>query len=56
MRGELSAGSNLALPLDCIDDENTGYDEAALKAFFYEKNAYGYIAADDEKAIGFAYG
>jgi hypothetical protein len=42
--------------LDFIDDENTKYDEAVLKAFLNEKNTYGYIAADNGKAIGFAYG
>ena len=56
MKCELLAESNLALLLDFIDDENTKYDETVLKAFLDEKNAYGYIAVDDEKAIGFAYG
>ncbi len=53
---ELLAESNLALLLDFIDDVNTKYDETVLKAFLDENNAYGYIAVDDEKAIGFAYG
>ena len=56
MKCELLAESNLALLLDFIDDENTKYDEVILKAFLDEKNAYGYIAVDNEKAIGFAYG
>ena len=56
MKCELLAESNHALLLDFIDDENTKYDETVLKAFLDEKNAYGYIAVDDEKAIGFAYG
>ena len=41
---------------DFIDDENTKYDEAMLKAFLNEKNAYGYIVAENGKAVGFAYG
>ena len=56
MKCELLAEQNLALMLDFVDDENTKYDEAVLKAFLNEKNAYGYIAADNGKAIGFAYG
>ena len=56
MKCELLAEQNLALLLDFIDDENTKYDEAVLKAFLNEKNAYGYIAAENGKAIGFAYG
>ena len=56
MKCELLAEQNLALMLDFIDDENTKYDEAVLKAFLNEKNTYGYIAADNGKAVGFAYG
>ena len=56
MKSELLAESNYALLLDFIDDVNTKYDETVLKAFLDEKNAYGYIAVDDGKAIGFAYG
>ena len=56
MKCELLAESNYALLLDFIDDVNTKYDETVLKAFLNEKNAYGYIAVDDGKAIGFAYG
>ena len=56
MKCELLSEHNLALMLDFVDDENTKYDEAVLKAFLNEKNAYGYIAVDNGKAIGFAYG
>ena len=56
MKCELLAESNLSLLLDFIDDVNTKYDETVLKAFLDEKNSYGYIAVDDGKAIGFAYG
>ena len=56
MKCELLAKQNLALLLDFIDDESTKYDEAVLKTFLNEKNAYGYIAADNGKAVGFAYG
>ena len=56
MKCELLAEHNLALLLDFVDDENTKYDEAVLKAFLNEKNAYGYIAAENGKAVGFAYG
>ena len=56
MKCELLSEQNLALLPDFIDDENTKYDETVLKAFLQEKNAYGYIAADSGKAVGFAYG
>ena len=56
MKYELLAEQNLALLFDFIDDENTKYNEAVLKAFLNENNAYGYIATENGKAIGFAYG
>ena len=56
MKCELLAEENLALMLDFVDDENTKYDEAVLKSFINEKNAYGYIAVHNGKAVGFAYG
>ena len=56
MKCELLAEQNLALLFDFVDDENTKYDEAMLKAFLNEKNAYGYIVAENGKAVGFAYG
>ena len=56
MKCELLTEQNLALMPDFIDDENTKYDEAVLKAFLNEKNAYGYIASDNGKGVGFAYG
>ena len=56
MRCELLEEQNLALMRGFIDDENTKYDEAVLKAFLNEKNAYGYIAVHNGKAVGFAYG
>jgi predicted GNAT superfamily acetyltransferase len=56
MKCELLAEQNLTLMLDFIDDENTKYNETVLKAFLNEKNAYGYIAVDNGKAVGFAYG
>ena len=41
MKCELLAEQNLVLMLDFVDDESTKYDEAVLKAFLNEKNAYG---------------
>ena len=31
-----------------IDDENTQYDEVLLNRFLEEKNAYGYVAKDND--------
>ena len=39
-----------------VDDEKTEYDETLLNAFLEEKNAYGYVAKEDNIIIGFAYG
>ena len=56
MKCERLTEQNLALLHDFVDDENTRYDEAALRAFLREENAYAYITADSGKAVGFAYG
>ena len=50
MKCELLTEQNLALLLDFIDDENTKYDEAVLKAFLDEKNVYGYLAVHNLKS------
>lgn len=39
-----------------IDDENTQYDEVLLDRFLEEKNAYGFVAKDNDIIAGFAYG
>lgn len=39
-----------------VDDENTKYDEVLLNAFIEEKNAYGFIAKENNAIVGFAYG
>ena len=56
MKCEILSEHNLALLFDFIDDQNTKYNEDTLKAFLIEKNAFGYIAEDNGKAVGFAYG
>lgn len=39
-----------------IDDENNQYDEVLLDRFLEEKNAYGFVAKDNDIIAGFAYG
>ena len=56
MKCEFLSEHNLALLFDFVDDQNTKYKEDTLKAFLIEKNAFGYIAEDNGKAVGFAYG
>ena len=56
MKCELLSEHNLALLFDFVDDQNTKYNEDTLKAFLSEKNVFGYIAEDNGKAVGFAYG
>ena len=39
-----------------VDDQNTAYDEALLHAFLEEKYAYAYVAKENDRIVGFAYG
>lgn len=39
-----------------VDDENTKYEKENLIKFISDKNAYGFIARDEDKIVGFAYG
>lgn len=47
---------DLKLMLDFVDDENTKYNITELEEFIKEKNTYGFIAKDDNKIVGFAFG
>ena len=47
---------DIELLLDFVDDENTKYNEADLENFINEKNTYGFIAKENNKIIGFAFG
>ena len=39
-----------------VDDENTKYDVALLEDFLTEKNAFGYVAKEEDAIVGFAFG
>ena len=39
-----------------VDDENTKYEKENLINFINDKNTYGFIARDENKIVGFAYG
>lgn len=39
-----------------VDDENTKYEKDSLINFINNENAYGFIARDENKIVGFAYG
>lgn len=47
---------DLELMLNFVDDENTIYNISDLKKFISESNAYGFIAKENNKIVGFAYG
>ncbi len=47
---------DISLMLDFIDDENTKYSLDNLNSFIKEDNSYGFIAKEDNKIIGFAFG
>lgn len=48
--------TDIALMKDFVDDENTNYNEEQLNIFLNEVNSYGFIAKNESKIIGFAYG
>ena len=39
-----------------VDDENTKYENENIINFINDKNTYGFIARDESKIVGFAYG
>lgn len=39
-----------------VDDQHTVYKKEQLSAFLSQKNAAGFVAAEEEKIVGFAYG
>ena len=47
---------DLSLMLDFVDDENTKYAISDLKKYIEKEDNYGFIAKDNDKVIGFAYG
>lgn len=48
--------NDIDLMKNFIDDENTKYKKENLIKFINDKNAYGFIAKDQNKIVGFAYG
>lgn len=47
---------DIDLMKDFIDDENTKYEEENLIKFINDNHSYGFIAKNENKIIGFAYG
>ncbi len=56
MKYKVLEKQDIPLMKNFIDDENTKFDEALLNAFLEEKNAYGFVAKEDDIIVGFAYG
>lgn len=56
MEYKLLEEQDLELMLDFIDDESTRYEEDNLISFFNKENTYGFVARDERKIVGFAYG
>ena len=48
--------ADLKLMVDFVDDENTKYEIDKLKDFICNENAIGFIAKENDKVLGFAYG
>ena len=47
---------DLELMLDFVDDEDTKYNIDDLKKFINGENNFGFIAKEDNKIVGFAFG
>lgn len=56
MNYEILSEKNIDLMQNFIDDENTKYEKDSLINFINNENAYGFIARDENKIVGFAYG
>lgn len=56
MEYKLLEEKDLDLMLKFIDDENTKYNLQELSKFIHNDNSYGFIAKNDNKVIGFAFG
>ena len=48
--------TDIELMLDFVDDEDTQYDQVYLKNFIKTENTYGFIAKENNRVVGFAYG
>ena len=56
MNYEMLSEKNIDLMRNFVDDENTKYEKENLINYINDKNAYGFIARDENKIVGFAYG
>ena len=56
MEYKLLENNDLELMLNFVDDENTKYNLLDLENFISKENNYGFIAKEDNKIIGFAFG
>ncbi len=56
MNYKLLEEQDLEFMLDFVDDENTKYNIKDLKKFIDSKNNLGFIAKENNKIVGFAFG
>ena len=56
MEYKLLTKKDLKLMLDFVDDENTKYNLEDLKKFISDKHNIAFIAKENDKILGFAYG
>lgn len=56
MKYKLLENEDLYFMLDFVDDEFTKYQVNDLKNFIEKENNYGFIAIEDNKIVGFAFG
>ena len=56
MEFKVLENQDVELLLDFVDDEDTQYDKEHLRNFINEENNYGFIAKEDNRVLGFAYG
>ena len=56
MKFKVLEEQDIELMLKFVDDENTQYNKDCLMNFINKENVYGFIAVDNNKVLGFAYG
>lgn len=56
MEYKLLENQDVELMLDFIDDENSKYNITYLRDFLEDKCNYGFVAKQNNKIVGFAYG
>ncbi len=55
MKYKLLEKNDIGLMEDVLKDDNMIFNRSFLESFLNEKNAYGFVAKDENNVVGFAY-